>query len=131
MKQYMQVLATSVAIVLSLIAGLAQGHHAANAQFNMTQLETIKGTLVRVDWINPHAWFHFDMTAEEGETERWSFETGGPAAMRRLGMSGAGMMPVGEEYTIQYRPALDGSNKGLMSVLTFPDGRVFSQLPAN
>jgi hypothetical protein len=39
-------------------------------------------------------------------------------------------MPVGQEYTISYRPARDGSNTGLMSVLVFPDGRKFSQLPS-
>ena len=120
---------TAVAVTL-LLAGVAAAHHAANAQFDVTQLKEIKGKLVKVDWVNPHAWFHFDVTNADGTTARWSFETGGPAAMRRMGMSGAGMMPVGEEYTISYRPSRDGSNTGLMSILVFPDGRKFSQLPS-
>jgi len=122
------VLATAT-LAAALTAAPALAHHAANAQFDVTQLKEIKGKLVKVDWVNPHAWFHFDVTNADGTTARWSFETGGPTAMRRMGMSGAGMMPLGQEYTIQYRPARDGSNSGLMSVLTFPDGRKFSQLP--
>jgi hypothetical protein len=121
---------TTVAVAAALLAGPASAHHAANAQFDVTQLKTIKGKLAKVDWVNPHAWFHFDVTNPDGTTARWSFETGGPTAMRRMGMSGAGMMPLGQEYTISYRPARDGSNTGLMSILEFPDGRKFSQLPA-
>lgn len=128
--KFIPVVAT-VAVAAALLAGPAYAHHAANAQFDVTQLKTIKGKLVKVDWINPHAWFHFDVTKPDGTTVRWSFETGGPAAMRRIGMSGAGMMPLGQEYTISYRPARDGSNTGLMSILEFPDGKKFSQLPAN
>ena len=120
----------TVAVAAMLLAGPAAAHHAANAQFDVTQLKEIKGKLAKVDWVNPHAWFHFDVTNADGTTTRWSFETGGPTAMRRMGMSGAGMMPLGQEYTIQYRPARDGSSTGLMSVLIFPDGRKFSQLPA-
>jgi Family of unknown function (DUF6152) len=120
----------TVAVAAALHAQPATAHHAANAQFDVSQLKTIKGKLAKVDWVNPHAWFHFDVTNPDGTTTRWSFETGGPAQMRRMGMSGAGMMPVGQEYTISYRPARDGSNTGLMSVLVFPDGRKFSQLPS-
>lgn len=121
----------TAAVAGALLAGPASAHHAANAQFDVTELKVIKGTLVKVDWINPHAWFHFDIANPDGTTTRWSFETGGPAAMRRMGMSGAGMMPVGLEYTISYRPSRNGSSTGLMSILEFPDGRKFSQLPVN
>jgi hypothetical protein len=117
-------------LAIALAVGPAFAHHAANAEFDVTQLKEIKGKLVKVDWVNPHAWFHFDVANPDGTVTRWSFETGGPTAMRRMGMSGAGMMPVGEMYTIQYRPARDGGPTGLMSVLIFPDGRKFSQLPA-
>ena len=39
----------------------ADAHHAVNAQFDVTKSVVITGTLVKVDWQNPHAWFWFDV----------------------------------------------------------------------
>ena len=121
----------TAAVAGALLAGPASAHHAANAQFDVTELKVIKGTLVKST----------GSTRTPGSTSTSPIRTAPrpagpsrPAArlqLRRMGMSGAGMMPVGLEYTISYRPSRNGSSTGLMSILEFPDGRKFSQLPVN
>src|SRR6266567_7899139 len=65
----------------------ADAHHAVNAQFDVTKSVVITGTLVKVDWQNPHAWFWFDVKKSDGTTERWGTETVGPNGLRRIGLS--------------------------------------------
>ena len=48
----------------------ADAHHAVNAQFDVTKSVVITGTLVKVDWQNPHAWFWFDVKKADGTTEQ-------------------------------------------------------------
>lgn len=124
----------AAAALATLGGGQASAHHAANAVYDMAQLKVIRGELQKVAWVNPHARFYFyelDAAGKRASEEPWELETGGPATMRRLGMSGAGVMKTGETYTVSYRPARNGGRKGLMSILEFPDGKKFSQLPAN
>ena len=125
---------TAAAFAVAMVGGQASAHHAANAVYDMSKLEVMKGELQKVHWVNPHARFYFyqlDASGKRVSEEPWELETGGPATMRRMGMSGAGIMKTGETYTVSYRPARSGGRKGLLSILEFPDGRKFSQLPAN
>jgi hypothetical protein len=131
--KYKAVLAAAGALAV-LAGGQASAHHAANAVYDMSKMEVMKGELEKVAWVNPHARFYFFELDESGKRVSdvaWELETGGPATMRRLGMSGAGIMQTGATYTVSYRPARNGGKKGLMSILEFPDGKKFSQLPAN
>src|ERR1041385_4076652 len=79
----------------------ADAHHAVNAQFDVTKSVVITGTLVKVDWQNPHAWFWFDVKKPDGTTERWGTETVGPNGLRRIGLSDRS-----EEHTSELQPRL-------------------------
>jgi hypothetical protein len=111
----------TTAILLS--AGDVSAHHAVNAQFDVSREITLKGRLKGIDWINPHAWFHYTVEVAPGKTEEWSFESPGPLALRRAGLSNKNQFKVGELYTIVTNPARDGSHKGTFGIVTFPDGR--------
>ena len=50
-----------------LWVGSVSAHHALQAQFDTEKLLSLKGTLVRMDWINPHAYFWFDVKDEAGK----------------------------------------------------------------
>ena len=47
-------------------AATTHAHHAVQAQFDVTKNLILSGTLKKVDWTNPHAWFHFDVKAQDG-----------------------------------------------------------------
>lgn len=109
---------------LALGAGEAAAHHAVAAQFDVSESIEMTGELVRVDWINPHAWFHFRTINEEtGEPEIWSLETTGPNGLRRIGLSDRRLFQVGEEYVFEGYPDWTGDTKAFTTAFTFPDDR--------
>lgn len=107
-----------------LWAGAASAHHALQAQFDTTKPLTLKGTLARIEWINPHAYFWFDVKDDKGETKQWGAETVGPAALRTAGfLRGPASFRIGEVYTFEGYSAKDGGERIFTTAISFPDGR--------
>src|SRR5262252_4762656 len=103
-------------------ATTTQAHHAVQAQFDVNKQESFVGVLTKVDWINPHAWFHFDVKKEDGTVEQWATETIGPNGLRRLGLSDRRLFVIGETYKVDYNPDRSGAHYGYTNAFTFPDG---------
>ena len=68
---------------LFLWTGPVAAHHALQAQFDTNKVLSLKGELARVEWINPHAYFWFDVKDETGKVTQWGAETVGPPDSRR------------------------------------------------
>src|SRR3954465_7009837 len=81
-------------------AATTYAHHAVQAQFDVTKNIILSGTLKKVDWTNPHAWFHFDVKAQDGAVTVWSVETIGPNGLRRLGITHRARFRIGTQSTI-------------------------------
>lgn len=109
---------------LLLAAGGASAHHAVQSQFDFNKPIELTGVLSKVEWINPHAYFTFEVTDESGKVTVWAFETVGPGGLRKAGLSRAGFFKVGETYTVTGVGAKDGSNSGFIKAFKLPDGRV-------
>ena len=97
-------------------------HHAFSAEFNANEPVQLQGTVARVEFINPHSWFHIDVTDEDGSVTRWMIEAGTPNALFRRGIT-QNSLPVGTEILIDGYRARDGSNRANGRDMTFPDGR--------
>jgi hypothetical protein len=65
-----------VGIVLGALSDSAQAHHGDAGRYN-EETVTLKGTVVQLTMVNPHALITFDVT-EGGKTTRWTAELGGP-----------------------------------------------------
>lgn len=106
--------------------GMAQvtlsGHHAFAAEFDATKPIKLKGTVAKMEWINPHSWIHIDVKKPNGTVERWMIEGGPPNALYRRGFT-KDSIPIGIEILVEGFRAKDGSLKGNGRDLTFPDGR--------
>ena len=83
-----------VILSLVLISGIASltsipalAHHAFAAEFDATKPIRVEGTITKVEWTNPHCWFHVDVTGADGQVEHWMFEGGGPYALYRRGFT--------------------------------------------
>ena len=72
--------ATAGWIVLALAATLAPlaAHHAFSSEFDAEKPVRLRGKITKMEWINPHAWMHIEVTAEDGSTENWMIEAGPP-----------------------------------------------------
>jgi hypothetical protein len=61
-------------------------HHALNAAFDERDRITLKGTIMKIEWVNPHAWIHIDVTSPNGPTAHWAVETAPPAVLLARGV---------------------------------------------
>ena len=109
---------------LLLWAGSVSAHHALQAQFDTEKPLSLKGTLARIEWVNPHAYFWFDVKDASGTVKQWGAETVGPTALRQAGfLRGPASFRVGETYTFEGFAARDGGERIFTSAIHFPDGR--------
>jgi hypothetical protein len=97
----------------------ATAHHAVQAQFDVSKIDTFSGKLAKLELINPHPYLYFDVMAD-GKTVQWEIEAPALVALRRLGL--IKRLKVGEKYSIQYAPARNGTPLGLIRSITLPDG---------
>jgi hypothetical protein len=99
-------------------------HHALQAQFDTNKVLSLKGQLARIEWINPHAYFWFDVKDETGKVTQWGAETVGPTALRQAGfLRGPASFRVGDTYTFEGFAARDGDSRIFTSAIHFADGR--------
>jgi len=109
---------TSVALAW---ASQSAAHHAFAAEFDANKPITLRGTITRVEWINPHAWFHMDVEGEDGSVESWMIEAGSPNTLVRRGMTRESIPPGTEVVVFGYRHR-NGSNAANGRDVTLPDG---------
>ena len=109
-------------VCLSLAAIPAIAHHAFSAEFDAKRPVTLRGTVVKVEWINPHSWFHVDVKQPDGKVQRWMVEAGNPNNLFRRGWSKDVISP-GMEIVIDGYQAKDASRRANGRDLTFADGR--------
>jgi hypothetical protein len=106
-----------------LLSGVpASGHHAFAAEFDASKPIKLRGTVTKMEWINPHTWLHVEVKRPDGKVERWMIEGGPPNALYRRGFT-RDSLPAGIEILVEGFRAKDGSLKGNGGNLTLPDGR--------
>ena len=108
--------------MLLLALSATQAHHAFSGEFDSTKPINLRGKVVRMEWINPHAWLHLAVVGEDGNEEVWMIEAGPPCALVRRGWRKDSVLP-GIELVVQGYHAIDGTNKANGREVTFPDGR--------
>jgi hypothetical protein len=109
------------ALLLASAAALS-AHHSFAAEFDSNQPVQLKGTVVKVEWINPHTWIHLDVKKNDGSMERWMIEGGTPNTLLRRGLT-KNSLPEGTEIVVDGYKAKNGSNRANGRDLTFTDGR--------
>jgi hypothetical protein len=97
-------------------------HHAFTAEFDSKKPLKLRGTVAKVELINPHSWIHIDVKNPDGTVTRWMIEGGTPNTLLRRGFTKASL-PVGTEILVDGYQAKDGSNRANGRDLTFPDGK--------
>jgi hypothetical protein len=115
------VVAAAAAILIAAGAALS-AHHSFAAEFDSEKPIQLRGTVVRVEWINPHTWIHIDVKEPDGKVARWMIEGGTPNTLLRRGLT-RNTLPAGTEIMVDGYRAKNGSNRANGRDLTFTDGR--------
>src|SRR5262245_35224733 len=100
------------AVLLGLWCGSVSvlAHHAFSAEFDANKPLKLQGTVTKVEWINPHSWFHFDVKKPDGTVEKWMAEAGNPANLFRRGFSKDLIRP-GMEIVVDGYQSKDGTHR--------------------
>jgi hypothetical protein len=118
----MQLIALSVGLGVLTATAPVSAHHAFAAEFDASKPIKLRGTVTKMEWINPHTWIHIEVKQPNGTVEPWAIEGGPPNALFRRGFN-RNSLPTGIEIVVEGFRAKDGSRKGNGRDVTFPDGR--------
>ena len=115
------------ALALFVVAGLypashAIAHHSFAAEYDATKTITLKGTVTKIEWTNPHVRFYVDVKDDKGATANWDLELQSVNTLTRAGWN-RNSLPAGTKITVVGFQAKDGSLRASSRDLRFPDGR--------
>jgi len=114
----------SAAAVLFLILAVkpAFAHHAFAAEFDAKKPVKLRGTVTKMEWINPHAWIHIDVKKPDGAVEEWMIEAGTPNTLLRRGFT-KDSLKAGTEVVVDGYQSKDGSLRANGRDITLPNGQ--------
>jgi hypothetical protein len=108
--------------VLMAVMAPAFGHHSEAAEFDQNHPVKLTGTIVKVEWLNPHVWFYVDVKDEQGKVTTWGFSAAPPGALMRRGITKDALV-IGAVVNVEGSRARDGSNNASGRSVTFSDGK--------
>ena len=77
--------------------------------FDQAKPVTLKGTVTKLEWMNPHIWFYLDVADGKGSVAKWQCEGANPNTLIRLGWS-RDALKIGTAIDIEGWRAKDGTN---------------------
>lgn len=107
-----------------LAAAPLVAHHSFAAEFDEKQPITLRGTLTKMEWVNPHGWLHMDVVGADGKIVNWAVEAGGPNALLRRGLRKTDF-PAGIEIIVEGYRAKNGTPTVNGRTVKMTDGRNF------
>jgi hypothetical protein len=115
-----------VGLVLARLAVPVVAHHAVGGEYDANKPVTLKGTVTKIEWTNPHARIYFDVTGADGKVVNWNIELAARSALVRQGWT-ASSLKIGDTVTIEGIQARSGVSMANARAVVLPDGRkVFS-----
>src|SRR5688572_33345628 len=65
-------------VVMTLSAMPLVAHHSWNTVFSEDKPLVLRGTLIKVELVNPHGWIWIEVKAPDGTITKWGIEGGPP-----------------------------------------------------
>lgn len=122
MRRKQAIAVAGVCLLVASVPVSVLAHHAFSAEFDASKPVKFTGTVSKIEWINPHAWFHIDVKTPTGAVEEWLIEAGTPNTLFRRGVTKDAIKP-GTEIVVDGYQAKDGSHRANGRDLTLPNGQ--------
>jgi hypothetical protein len=120
MKTKLVIFAAGIAVLLAGKPMVA--HHSFAAEFDSAKTIKLTGTVTKIEWMNPHAYFYIDVMGEGGKVANWGLEMGSPNGLMRQGWT-RNSMKIGDTVVVEGSAAKDGSLIGNARNVTLSDGK--------
>jgi hypothetical protein len=111
----------ATATLLLASQGPLVAHHSFAAEFDARRPVKLRGTVTKMEWVNPHSWIHIDVKNPDGTISKWMIEAGAPNSLIRRGWN-KNSLPPGMEILVEGFQAKDGQLRANGRNVTFPDG---------
>src|ERR1700686_3116984 len=112
-----------LALLTILAVTRAPAHHAFAAEFDAKNPVKLRGTVTKIEWINPHAWIHIDVKNPDGTVDEWMIEAGSPNTLLRRGLT-KDSLKIGTEILVEGYRSKDGSLRANGRDVKLPDGQI-------
>ena len=122
--------AAAVAAALLLLPAPSFAHHSFAAEFDGGNCKEFTGTLTKLEWTNPHGFFHVDVKDASGKVQNWSFQTYALITLRRAGTDRQVFLDnIGKEVWVRGCLAKNGrQNYAAAGTLKFASDGVLRQM---
>ena len=120
MRQQTTLRVVVVGAALLLATGPASAHHALIAEFAVDNPITLRGTVTKMEWVNPHGSIHLDVKGADGRVENWAIETGSPGKMMKAGLKKTDFQP-GIEIVVGGFASKSGKRTAAGWIVAFPN----------
>ena len=114
--------AMAAALLLATMSAPAFAHHAFAAEFDSKKPVKLRGTVTKMEWINPHAWIYIDVKQPDNTVTEWMIEAGSPNTLLRRGFTKDALKP-GTEIIVDGYQSKDGSLRANGRDVTLPNGQ--------
>ena len=113
---------TAILGTAALLVSVASAHHSFSAEFDSTKPVTLEGTVVKMDFVNPHSWLYLDVKGPDGQIQHWSVEGGAPGVLLRNGWT-RNTLPEGTKIVVHGFMSKDGAYRANSRDIQLPDGK--------
>lgn len=108
-----------------LAAAPAFSHHSFAAQFDQNKVVILQGTVIKMEWVNPHAFIHIAVKNPDGTVTNWAIEGNTPNSLLRVGIT-KNALAEGTEIAVRGYMSKSGDNVASGSSIIFKSGKKLS-----
>ena len=113
---------TVICLMVTLGVVTMRAHHSWNTVFSEDKPLVLRGTISKVELVNPHAWIWLDVKGDDGMITKWGIEGGPPNGLIRNGIT-KDSLKIGTEILVDGYQSKDGSLRANGRDLTLPNGQ--------